>query len=135
MKYSAAQSQPSTRALLGTNEVLEREIAEPKKAKDALQARALNIRLLVDSIPAPVAVMTPSGEVETVNKPDLEYFGKTLEDLKNWDTSDVVHPDDLPDAIEIWMEAIQTGQPYHVKERLRRFDGVYRWFEVRGFPL
>jgi PAS domain S-box-containing protein len=125
----------STRDVLDTNEALEREIAERKRAKEALQVRQLNLRLLVDSIPAPVAVMTPSGEVETVNKPDLEYFGKTLEDLRNWDTSDVVHPDDLPHAIEIWREAIQTGTPYHVKERLRRFDGVYRWFEVRGFPL
>src|SRR5215475_12056290 len=125
----------STRDLLDTNEALEREIAERKRAKDALQVSELNLRLLVDSIPAPVAVMTPSGEVETVNKPDLEYFGKTLEDLKKWGTSDVVHPDDLPHAIEIRMDAIRTGQPYHVKERLRRFDGVYRWFEVRGFPL
>ncbi|HKV82626.1 MAG TPA: PAS domain-containing protein [Candidatus Sulfotelmatobacter sp.] len=98
-------------------------------------SRELNLRLLVDSIPAPVAVMTPSGEVETVNKPNLEYFGKTLEDLKRWGTGDTVHPDDLPHAIEIWTGAIQTGQPYDVKQRLRRFDGVYRWFEVRGFPL
>src|SRR5579864_584018 len=97
--------------------------------------RELNLRLLVDSIPAPVAVMTPSGEVESVNKPNLEYFGKTFEDLKKWGTSDAVHPDDLPHAIEIWMEAIQTGQPYDVKQRLRRFDGVYRWFGVHGFPL
>jgi PAS domain S-box-containing protein len=125
----------STRDLLDTNEALEREIAERKRAKEALQVRALNLRLLVDSIPAPVAVMTPSGEVESVNKPNLEYFGKTFEDLKKWGTSDAVHPDDLPHAVEIWMEAIQTGQPYDVKERLRRFDGVYRWFEVRGFPL
>src|SRR5215831_9837320 len=79
--------------------------------------------------------MTPSGEVEAVNKSNLEYFGKTLEDLKKWGTSDAVHPDDLSHAIGIWTEAIRTGQPYHVKERLRRFDGVYRWFEVRGFPL
>src|SRR5499433_3169232 len=104
----------STRDLLDTNEALEREIAERKRAKEALQVRELNLRLLVDSIPAPVAVMTPSGEVETVNKPVLEYFGKTLEDLKKWGTSDAVHPDDLPYAIEIWIEAIQTGQPYHV---------------------
>ena len=97
--------------------------------------RELNLRLLVDSIPAPVAVMTPSGEVETVNKPNLEYFGKTLEDLKKWGSGDAVHPDDLPQAIEVWMEAIYSGQPYDVKQRLRRFDGVYRWFEVRGFPL
>src|SRR6516165_8421924 len=125
----------STRDLLDTNEALEREIAERKRDKEALQVRELNLRLLVDSIPAPVAVMTTSGEVETVNKPVLEYFGKTLEDLKKWGTSDAVHPDDLPHAIEIWMEAIQTGGPYDVKQRLRRFDGVYRWFEVRGFPL
>jgi PAS domain S-box-containing protein len=125
----------STRDLLDTNEALEREIAERKTAKEALQVRELSLRLLVDSIPAPVAVMAPSGEVETVNKPNLEYFGKTLEDLRKWGTSDAVHPDDLPHAIEIWMEAIQTGQPYDVKQRLRRFDGVYRWFGVHGFPL
>jgi PAS domain S-box-containing protein len=125
----------STRDLLETNEALEREIAERKAAKEALQLRELNLRLLADSIPAPVAVMTPSGKVEAVNKPNLEYFGKTLEDLKKWGTSDAVHPDDLPHSIEIWMEAIQTGQPYDVKQRLRRFDGVYRWFEARGFPL
>jgi len=125
----------STRDLLNTNEALTREIAERKRVKEALQVRELDLRLLVDSIPAPVAVMTPSGEVEAVNKPNIEYFGKTLEDLKKWGTSDAVHPDDLPHAIGIWMEAIRTGQPYHVKERLRRFDGVYRWFEVRGFPL
>src|SRR5215467_12994517 len=125
----------STRDLLDTNGALEREIAERKRAKEALQVRELNLRLLVDSIPAPVAVMTPSGEVESVNQPVLEYFGKTFEDLRDWGTSDAVHPDDLPHAIEVWMGAIKTGQPYHVKERLRRFDGVYRWFEVRGFPL
>jgi PAS domain S-box-containing protein len=111
------------------------DITERKRAEGALRARELNLRLILDSIPAPAALMTASGEVETVNKPNLEYFGKTLEDLKKWGTSDAVHPDDLPHAIEIWMEATQTGQPYDVKQRLRRFDGVYRWFGVRGFPL
>jgi PAS domain S-box-containing protein len=125
----------STRDLLDTNDALEREIAERKRAKQALQVRELNLRLLVDSIPAPVAVMTPSGEVETVNKPNLEYFGKTFEELKRWGTSDAVHPDDLSHAIAVWKEAIETGQPYDVKERLRRSDGVYRWFGVHGFPL
>jgi len=32
-------------------------------------------------------------------------------------------------------EAIETGRPYDVEERLRRADGVYRWFHTRGFPL
>ncbi|HEY4379598.1 MAG TPA: PAS domain S-box protein [Acidobacteriaceae bacterium] len=111
------------------------DITEQKRAERALRGSEPNLRLILDSIPAPAALMTPSGEVETVNEPSLKYFGKTSEDLRKWGTSDAVHPDDLPHAIEIWMEAIRTGEPYLVKQRLRRFDGVYRWFDVRGFPL
>ncbi len=29
----------------------------------------------------------------------------------------------------------ETGHAYEDKQRLRRFDGVCRWFDVRGFPL
>jgi PAS domain S-box-containing protein len=103
--------------------------------EERLRLRELSLRLLVDSIPAPVAVMTPTGQVESVNQLALKYFGKTFDELKRWGTSDAVHPDDLPRAIAVWMEAIETGQPYEIKQRLRRFDGVYRWFDVRGFPL
>jgi len=31
--------------------------------------------------------------------------------------------------------ALATGETYEVESRHRRFDGVYRWFHVRGFPL
>jgi PAS domain S-box-containing protein len=111
------------------------DATERKRTEETLQGGELNLRLILDSIPAPVAVMTPSGQVESVNQPALQYFGKTFEELKRWGTSDAVHPDDLPHAIAVWKEAIETRRPYDVKERLRRFDGVYRWFEVRGFPL
>jgi phosphoglycerate-specific signal transduction histidine kinase len=30
---------------------------------------------------------------------------------------------------------VETGEPHDVDLRLRRFDGVYRWFHVRGLPL
>src|SRR5437016_8403685 len=28
-----------------------------------------------------------------------------------------------------------SGDPYEIEERIRRFDEVYRWFQVRGLPL
>ena len=59
-------------------------VARLKSAEEALRARELNFQLIVDSIPAQVAVTTPTGEVEGLNQPCLEYFGKTLEDLKGW---------------------------------------------------
>ncbi|HBB96171.1 MAG TPA: hypothetical protein DC054_12345 [Blastocatellia bacterium] len=115
---------------------MEGDFREPlKRAEEALRAREFDFQLIVDSIPAPVAVITPTGEVETLNQPCLEYFGKTLEELKGWSSSDPVHPEDLPHVIEVLTHALETGQTYEVESRHRRFDGIYRWFHVRGFPL
>jgi PAS domain S-box-containing protein len=71
------------------------DITERKRAEGALRTSELNLRLILDSIPAPAALMTLSGQVESVNQPILEYFGRTFEELKRWGTSDAVHPDDL----------------------------------------
>src|SRR3989442_11427786 len=110
-------------------------IVRLNRAEEALRARELNFQLVVDSIPAPVAVTSPSGEVEGVNQPTLEYFGKTFEELKDWKASDVVHPDDLQHTIDALMKAHETGQAYNVESRHRRADGIYRWFNVLGLPL
>jgi formate hydrogenlyase transcriptional activator len=104
---------------------------------DALAAGANedSFRLIVETIPGLVAVMTPDGEVEHVNRQVLEYFGRTLEELKQWGSTDAVHPADLPAVKGAWQHAIETGQPYNFEHRIRRADGQYRWFQSRGLPL
>jgi len=111
------------------------DITESKVAEEALRASERNARLIVDSIPGLVAVFTSGGELELVNRQILEYYGKTLEDLKRWETSDTVHPQDSPRAVEVFAQSIVSGAPFEVEVRARRFDGVYRWFQSRGFPL
>jgi len=91
--------------------------------------------LIVNSIPVPVAVTSPAGEVEALNQATLEYFGRTFEELKAWKSSDAVHPDDLQRTVTAQIEAHQTGSAYNVESRHRRADGVYRWFNVLGLPL
>ncbi len=95
----------------------------------------LTFRQMVDGISALVAVLTPDGEVEFVNRQVLDYFGKTLEELKVWRTTDAVHPDDLPSVIAVWTRSVETGQSYDVELRQRGADGVYRWFHVQGLPV
>jgi len=106
-----------------------------RQSEEVLRFVDENFRLVIDSIPVPVAVTTPTGEVESLNQPTLEYFGKTLEDLKGWKSSDVVHPDDLERTVASQIEAHETGRAYNVESRHLRADGIYRWFNVRGFPL
>src|SRR5215467_4370472 len=92
-------------------------------------------RLILDSIPGSIALLTKTGEVEMVNRHLAEYFGATIEDIRQWGTNGMVHPDDLPDAAERFTRSIESGTPYEREHRLRRSEGVYRWFQSRGSPL
>jgi len=98
-------------------------------------AREHHFRSIGDDIPGLAALMTPAGQVEIANRQVLEYFGATLNELKGWAIADTVHLDDLPDVLAAWRGAVETGHPYDVEARLRRADGVYRWFHTHGFPL
>jgi PAS domain S-box-containing protein len=95
----------------------------------------LTFHQIVDGISALVAVLTPDGAVEFVNQQVLDYFGKTLEELKRWASTDAVHPDDLPSVIDVFKRALESGRPYDVELRQRSSDGVYRWFHVQGLPV
>ena len=105
--------------------------ATERKLRESEQS----FRLIVDGIAGLVAISTAEGEVEFVNNQVLQYFGKTLEELKGWATSDAVHPDDLPNVVMAWRHSVETGDPYDVDHRLRRADGAYLWFHSRGLCL
>jgi PAS domain S-box-containing protein len=124
-----------TAELAAANEVLRKEVAERRRAEQALATSEHNLRLIVDSIPGLVSLLTPAGEVEAVNPQLVEYCGRTLEELRLWGTSDTVHAEDLPRVVQLFARSITSGNPYDFETRLRRFDGVYRWFQVRGLPV
>jgi PAS domain S-box-containing protein len=110
------------------------DIDDRKRAEGLLRASEEQFRAIVDSIPALIAVVNASsGEIELVNRAVLDYFGRTLEELQDWPISDSVHPDDLPRVVAAFQSAVDTGEPPAWEHRLRRSDGVYRWFHLRGF--
>ena len=100
----------------------------PNLIQEGLHASERDLRLIVDTIPGLVTIMTPGGELELVNQPVLDYFGRTLEELKSWGTGDTVHPDDLPAVIAAWTHSVETGALYEFEHRIRRADGAQRWF-------
>jgi len=111
------------------------DIDDLKRAEEKVRAAELSLRQTVDTIPGFISRLSTTGEVEAVNPQLLAYFGKSLADMRNWAASGVVHPDDLPQAIEITSKAFASGNPFAITVRVRRFDGVYRWFQSRGLPL
>jgi PAS domain S-box-containing protein len=110
------------------------DVTEQEELTQALRKSEEKFRLVVDGIDAQVTVMTAEGEVGFVNQQTLDYFGKTQEELKDWRASGTIHPDDLGRVVAAWTDSVRTGCPYDLEKRLRRFDGVYRWFRARGRP-
>jgi PAS domain S-box-containing protein len=132
-------AQLSMDTLFGIASELEERVAERARAlvaaHEALRESERNSRLVVDSIPGLVALLTPAGQVEFVNRQILEYTGQTLAELNQWGTNGTVHHDDLSHVIEVFTRSIGSGSPYEIIQRLRRCDGIYRWFQNSGFPL
>jgi PAS domain S-box-containing protein len=105
------------------------------RAQEALRESERSSRSAIDGIAGLVSVLAPNGEVETANRQLLEYFGRSLEWIKNWGTNDAVHPEDLPRIAELFKRAMADGIPFQHELRMRRFDGEYRWFDNRGVPI
>jgi len=92
-------------------------------------------RLVLESIPGLVALLGPDGSLDFGNHHIVEFTGRTLEELKHWGTSDIVHAEDLPHVIRVFEQSIRSHSPYEIEMRVRRADGAYRWFQNKGFPL
>lgn len=124
-------STPNDVRLCGINT----DIDERKRSEQALRTLQSNLRQTCENIPGLVCTMSPTGDVEVFNQELLEYFGRTAEEMKGWATSDAVHADDRPAVLEAFTKAVSLGTPYDVEHRCRRFDGVYRWFQVRALAM
>src|SRR5580698_2447211 len=110
------------------------DIDDQKRAQEVLRASETNLREILDGLPGLAAALSPDGVPEVINRPFLEFFGKTAEEMRDWKTADVIHPDDLPRVIAEFAHSLAAGTPYDAEIRYRRADGVYRWFHVRVDP-
>ena len=104
------------------------DIDDRKRAEQKLQASETNLREILDRLPGLAAALSPAGVPEVMNRPFLEFFGKTAEEMKNWKTADIIHPDDFDRVAAAFAHSIATGTPYDEEIRYHRSDGVYRWF-------
>jgi PAS domain S-box-containing protein len=110
-------------------------LQQARALREQRTARERDWRVMLESIPGLTAVLTADGTVEAVNQQIMDYTGQTLEQLRSWGTNGTVHADDLPHVAERFTTSIAASVPYEIEQRLRRFDGAYRWFNNRGFPV
>src|SRR5207237_5531349 len=93
-------------------------------SQDASEQR---YRQLADAMPQIVWTATPDGSVDYYNQRWFDYTGMTFEQTEGWGWGPVLHPDDLQRCLDLWSEAVRTGQAYEIKYRFKRAaDSEYR---------
>jgi PAS domain S-box-containing protein len=109
---------------------LDMRAAHFRRVVDALEASERDLTLITETIPGFVWTASTDGQLTHVNKRISAYIGMSIFILSSDGWLDDVHPDDRASALETWMRCVATGAPLENQYRLRRADGVYRWFNV-----
>ena len=107
------------------------DVEDRVRAQQALEAQAQRLRLIVDTIPGSVWQVGRNG-LEYLNRFTTEYTGKQPEEMHDPGWQDVVHPADVERFRSTWLETVNKGTPLSIEFRLRRRDGVFRWFRTQG---
>jgi PAS domain S-box-containing protein len=107
----------------------------PAMASPRRESEALNIQLLVDSIPALIHTSRPDGYLDYFNKPWLEYLGATLEQVSGWNWTAFIHPEDVEGIVAKWRASLATGEVFEYETRVRSANGDFRWMFHCKVPL
>jgi formate hydrogenlyase transcriptional activator len=95
----------------------------------------LKLRAFIDAVLAIAWSALPDGALDFINQRFRDYTGLSSEQLIGWEWKSVVHPDDIPKLQKWWQDVRQSEEAGTTEKRLRRFDGVYRWFRIAAAPV
>jgi PAS domain S-box-containing protein len=111
------------------------DIHDWKLAERGLREREERFRILADSLPQLIWMTDGLGENTYCNQRYLDYLGVTEAERPNIQWLELVHPEDLAQTLRIWNHSVETGEPYLNEFRMRRKDGMFRYFLARAVPF
>ncbi len=93
------------------------------------------LRRIIDTIPALAWCARRDGSIEFLNKQWHDYTGLSPAEARDFGYQAAFHPDDRKSGAEKCRELFSGNGPAESEIRLRRYDGMYRWFLVRVEPF
>jgi PAS domain S-box-containing protein len=112
-----------------------RDITEQREARLALQSSEERLRTLAESLPNLVWTCRSDGWCDFLSLQWVQYTGRPAVEQLGYGWAEHLHPEDRPRVQAEWEAAVRQSELYDTEFRIRRGDGVYRWFKTRAVPL
>lgn len=111
------------------------DIGPQLRAEAARNASEAQYNALTEAMPQMVWSSRADGVPDYFNKQWSDFTGLQAGSTSDggWDTA--VHPDDKPQAQDLWSRSVANGSPFETEYRLRHRSGIYRWTLGRALPV
>ena len=111
------------------------DITEHRETVEQLRENRARFKTLAESLPQMIWTCLRDGHTDYLSRQWLDYTGRSEAQQLGHGWLEQVHPDDRVKVQMEWARVISSGDTFDVSFRIRRFDGVYRWFKTRAVPL
>lgn len=109
--------------------------AERQKIEAALKQSEEELRLALEAMPQIVWMADTAGTATYCNQRWYAYSGLSQTESLGFGSFRTVHSDDRRRLQEQWTQALSASKSFEVEIRIRRRDGIYRWFLCRAVPI
>ncbi|MEI6946009.1 PAS domain S-box protein [Paraflavisolibacter sp. H34] len=111
------------------------DITERKKMEEERKAQAARIEQILELLPQIAWACTPLGEATYQSAAWCEYTGQSFEEALGMGYLDAIHPTDVEQFRDAWLQAAAEGGDFRGELRVRKKNGEYHWHLIKGIPF
>jgi PAS domain S-box-containing protein len=111
------------------------DITEHRETLEQLRESRARFKTLTESLPQMIYTCLRDGHCDYLSRQWLDYTGRSEAQQLGNGWLEQLHLDDRVKVQVEWSRVIGSGDTFDTVCRIRRFDGVFRWFKTRAVPL